>query len=64
MSECAPAPSYSSFLVRFVLERPSVEPRSAWQASVEHVQSGERLEFAEPDRLLQFLLDHAGAIRL
>lgn len=60
MAQPAPNSSYNSFLIRFVLQE--AESAAGWRAEIEHVQSGERVDFAEPDRMLRFLREHAGAI--
>lgn len=56
--------TYSSFLIRFWWEPTEAAPDSApdgvWQATIEHIQSGEQHPIANLAGIAQFLIDHAG----
>ena len=60
--------AYSSFLIRFWWEpvesapdsAPSGASDGAWQATIEHIQSGEQQAIANVAVIAQFLIDHAG----
>lgn len=56
-----PAPqAYSSFLVRFWWEPTETAPDGMWQATIEHIQSGEQQAITNVAVIAQFLIDHAG----
>jgi hypothetical protein len=52
--------AYSSFLIRFWWEPIEAVPDGAWQATIEHIQSGEQHAIANLAGIAQFLIDHAG----
>ena len=52
--------AYSSFLVRFWWEPAQDAPEGAWQATIEHIQSGEQLAVTNVAAIAQFLIEHAG----
>jgi hypothetical protein len=60
--------AYSSFLIRFWWEPaqaapagvPEDVPSGAWQATVEHIQSGEQSAVTNVAAIAQFLVEHAG----
>lgn len=56
--------AYSSFLIRFWWEPTEAAPDDAsdgaWQATIEHIQSGEQHAVVNLASIAQFLIDHAG----
>jgi hypothetical protein len=52
--------AYSSFLIRFWWEPTQTMPEGAWQATIEHIQSGEQHAVTNVAVIAQFLIDHAG----
>ena len=52
--------AYSSFLIRFWWEPTQTVPAGAWQATIEHIQSGEQHAVTNVAAIAQFLIDHAG----
>ena len=52
--------AYSSFLIRFWWEPAEALPDGVWQATVEHIQSGEQQAVVNVAAIAQFLIEHAG----
>jgi hypothetical protein len=56
-----PSVEYASYLIRLWREQktPAEKPPSAWQAEVEHIQSGQRWSFVTFEELILFLRQRA-----
>jgi hypothetical protein len=53
MAEPSIIPPASTFVVRFWFERSATAGR--WRGRIEHVQSGEHIDFVDPERILAFV---------
>ena len=53
MAEPLSAPSISTFVIRFWCEWTAA--RGRWRGRIEHVQSGRRADFVDPEAILAFV---------